>query len=185
MPSWKQYLKATAQLGMGTAWYVWISIGHPETACGRPAHVRPLPATTRNSTKVVTRRVAGGLAFRIFPCTTRIFTKDTALSENGMDAAWHVWISLNAASPNSISFELSQVMWRFTRSDTDYNYGDRTPVFLAWFRAVLICYNRWNVSLERSVHNWTRFWLLQQTVHFRLFSHVKRYVGSILIKAHW
>jgi hypothetical protein len=40
---------------MGTAWYVWISIGRQETACGQLAHVRLLPATTRSSRKVVTR----------------------------------------------------------------------------------------------------------------------------------
>jgi hypothetical protein len=36
-----------------TAWYVWISIGRPEMACGRPARVRFLPPTTRSSRKVV------------------------------------------------------------------------------------------------------------------------------------
>jgi hypothetical protein len=44
-------LKATAQ------------DGRPETACGRPARVRLLPATTRSSTKVVIRSIisdAGG-----------------------------------------------------------------------------------------------------------------------------
>jgi hypothetical protein len=35
-----------------------------------------------------------GLAVRIFPPTTRTFTKDTALSENGRGAAWHMRISL-------------------------------------------------------------------------------------------
>jgi hypothetical protein len=88
-------LKATSQghgtarheSGMGTAWYVWISIGRPETACGRPARVPHLLATTRSSTKVVTR---SRLAVRIFPSTTRTFTKDTALSENGRVTAWHV-----------------------------------------------------------------------------------------------
>ena len=34
-----------------------------------------------------------GLAVRIFPATTRKFTKDTALSEQGRGAAWHVWIN--------------------------------------------------------------------------------------------
>ena len=34
-----------------------------------------------------------GLAVRIFPATMRIFTKDTALSEQGRGAAWHVWIN--------------------------------------------------------------------------------------------
>ena len=30
---------------------------------------------------------------RIFPATMRTFTKDTALSEQGRGAAWHVWIN--------------------------------------------------------------------------------------------
>jgi hypothetical protein len=79
---------------MGTAWHVLISIGRPETACGRLTRVRLLPATTRSSTKVgiisITIRKTVGLAVRIFPATTRTFTKDTALSENGRGAAWHV-----------------------------------------------------------------------------------------------
>jgi hypothetical protein len=90
MPFWKRPLKATAQRGMRAAWYVWISIGRPEAACGRPARVRLFPATTRSSTKVLSR---SRLAVRIFPSTTRTFTKETALSENGKVAAWHVWIN--------------------------------------------------------------------------------------------
>jgi hypothetical protein len=93
-------LKATSQghgtarheSGLGTTWYVWISIGRPERACGRPARVRLLPATTRSSTNGVTRR---RLALRIFPSTTRNFTKYTVLSKNCRVAAWNVW--LNAA----------------------------------------------------------------------------------------
>jgi hypothetical protein len=57
MPFWKRLLKATAHSGMGAAWYVWISIGFPEMACGRPTRVRLLPATTRSSTKVVIRSI--------------------------------------------------------------------------------------------------------------------------------
>jgi hypothetical protein len=99
-------LKATSQ-GHGTArhraaWYVWISIGRPETACGRPVRVRLLPATTRSFTKVVTR---SRLAVRIFPSTTRTFTKDTALSENGRVAVWHVRI--NAARERHDMCELA------------------------------------------------------------------------------
>jgi hypothetical protein len=71
-----------------------ISIGRPETACGRPALVRLLPATTRSSTKVLIRsipiRYTVELVVRIFPATTRTFTKDKALSENGRGAPWHV-----------------------------------------------------------------------------------------------
>jgi hypothetical protein len=80
---------ARHESGMGMAWYAWISIGRPETACGRPVRVRLLPVTTRSSTKVVTR---SRLAVRIFSSTTRTSTKDTALSENGRVAAWRVWI---------------------------------------------------------------------------------------------
>jgi hypothetical protein len=87
---WKRPLKATAQRGMRGAWCVWISNGRPETTCGRPARVRLLPATTRSSTKVVTR---SRLAVRIFPSTKRTFMKDTALSENDRFAAWHMWIN--------------------------------------------------------------------------------------------
>jgi hypothetical protein len=43
--------------GMGAAWHVWIRIGRRETACGRPARVRLLPATTRSSAKVVIRSI--------------------------------------------------------------------------------------------------------------------------------
>jgi hypothetical protein len=80
------------------AWHVWIGFGRPETACGRPARVLLLPATTRSSTKVfffrrVPIRQTVELAVRIFPATTRTFTKDTALSENGTGASWHVWIN--------------------------------------------------------------------------------------------
>jgi hypothetical protein len=59
MPFWKRLLKATAQCGMGAAWEwhgkalrMWITIGRTETARGRLARVRLLPATTRSSTKV-------------------------------------------------------------------------------------------------------------------------------------
>jgi hypothetical protein len=55
MSFWKRFLKATAQRGIGMAWHMWISISHPETACGRPARVRLFQATTRSYTKVVIR----------------------------------------------------------------------------------------------------------------------------------
>jgi len=99
-------LKATAQHG------------RRETVCGLSARVRLLPATTRSSTKIIrsipilfttihtydckvwyqhtTKKTicsTVGLAVRIFPATTRTFTKDTALSEQGRGAAWHVWIN--------------------------------------------------------------------------------------------
>jgi hypothetical protein len=53
MPFWKRLLKDTPQRGMGMAWHVWISIGRPETACGRPVRMRVFPATTRSYTKVI------------------------------------------------------------------------------------------------------------------------------------
>jgi hypothetical protein len=97
-------LKATAQHG------------RRETACGLPARVRLLPATTRSSTKIFIRSISNllttihtydckewyqhttkkticqtvGLAVRIFPATTRTYTKDTALLEQGRGTAWHV-----------------------------------------------------------------------------------------------
>jgi hypothetical protein len=39
------------------AWNVWIGSGHPETPLGRPPRVQLLPATTRSSTKFVTRSI--------------------------------------------------------------------------------------------------------------------------------
>ena len=86
--------------------------GRGETACGLPARVRLLPAgvplrllteayqsssqrsipttvksgsstlQTKRSVKLV------GLAVRLFPATSRTFTKDTALSEHGRGTAW-------------------------------------------------------------------------------------------------
>jgi hypothetical protein len=118
---------ARHESGMGTAWYMWISIGHPETARGRPAHFRLLPTTTRSSTKVVTRSRP---RVRIFPSTTRIFTKDTALSENGRVGAWHVWI--NAAGErhgmcelafNGLMFEDRQVKSSRTYRPTERRWG--------------------------------------------------------------
>jgi hypothetical protein len=112
MPFWKRPLKATTQCDMGTAWYVWISIGRPETACGRPACVR-LPCTTRSSTKVVTR---SRLAVRIFPSTTRTSRRtrhcrrmagsrhgmcELTRQGNGMETAWYVWNSLYATITES------------------------------------------------------------------------------------
>jgi hypothetical protein len=78
---------------MGMECHVWISITCLETACGRPARVRHLPATTCSSTKVVIRSISicqtVGLAVRIFLATTQTFTKGMALLENGRGMAWH------------------------------------------------------------------------------------------------
>jgi hypothetical protein len=57
MPFWNRLLMATAQRGMGMTWHVWITIGRPEKACGRPARVRLLPATTQISMKVFIRSI--------------------------------------------------------------------------------------------------------------------------------
>jgi hypothetical protein len=86
---WKWPLKAATQRGTGKAWYVWISNGWLDMECGWPAHIRLLPATMQSS-KVVTR---SRLTVRIFLSTTRTFTKDKALLENGRVVAWHVWIN--------------------------------------------------------------------------------------------
>jgi hypothetical protein len=67
----------------GKAWYVWINIGRLSTACGLTAQVRFLPTTTRSFT----------IGSSNFSCYTRIFTKDTALSEHGRGPARYVWIS--------------------------------------------------------------------------------------------
>jgi hypothetical protein len=83
MPLCKRLLKATAQHGKGTVWYMWINIGRLSTACVRSAQVRCLPSTTRSFT----------IDSSDFPGYTRTYTKDTALSENGIGIARHVWIS--------------------------------------------------------------------------------------------
>jgi hypothetical protein len=107
MPFWKRPLKATAQCGMGTAWYVWISIGRPETASGRPARVQLLPATKRGSTKVVYQRLTNGSDTRISVYHADFHEWHGTVGEgsrhgmceltrqgNGMGTAWYVWISL-------------------------------------------------------------------------------------------
>jgi hypothetical protein len=118
MPFWKRLLKATAQHGMGTERRVWINIGRRETACGRPARVRLLPATTRSSTKVVTRsipisdsggqcvklldyqfgyfRLPRGLSRRTWRCWSRAGARHgmCELTRHGMGTAYYVWISL-------------------------------------------------------------------------------------------
>ena len=86
------------------------------------ARVRLLPATTRSSTKLLSdayqsqmqvasvkpntvcmdeeksgsstlQKRLSRTSSRIFPATIQTFTKDTALSEQGRGAAWHVWIN--------------------------------------------------------------------------------------------
>ena len=85
MPLCMRLLKATAQHGRGTAWYVRINIGR-ERACGRYAQFRFLPTATRSS-------AIGSLDFSGY---TRNFTKGMTLSADGR--AWYVWISLHSAA---------------------------------------------------------------------------------------
>jgi hypothetical protein len=51
---------------------------------------RSIPTTVKSGSSTLQKK---RLAVRVFPATTRTFTKDTALSEQGRDAAWHVWIN--------------------------------------------------------------------------------------------
>jgi hypothetical protein len=96
MPFWKRLLKATTQRGMGTTWE---RHGMCELASAvQRRHVGDLPAfgffrVPRGVPRRLLPEVVVGLAVRIFPSTMRTFTKDTALSENGRGAAWHVWIN--------------------------------------------------------------------------------------------
>jgi hypothetical protein len=143
-------LKATYQgRGRGTPWYVWTGIGCPETACGQPAQVWFLPATTQSFTKVVIRSIpihyTVGLAFRIFPATTRTLTKDMALSENGRERHGKCELAFNAAgerhgiseSALNLSSALTSTLsnrlnsfiaflptpWQTVRSHTNSNYN--------------------------------------------------------------
>ena len=59
--------------GMGTAWHVRINIDRLSTACGRPAQVRLLPATTRTVTKVVSQN-----ATAVWICLIVLLTVETA-----------------------------------------------------------------------------------------------------------
>jgi hypothetical protein len=72
MPLCMRLLKATAQHGRGTAWYVRINIGR-ERAYGRYAQFRFLPTATRSS-------AIGSLDFSGY---TRNFTKGMTFSADG------------------------------------------------------------------------------------------------------
>jgi hypothetical protein len=50
---------------------------------------RSIPTTVKSGSSTLQKRPA----VRVFPATTRTFTKDTALSEQGRGAALHVWIN--------------------------------------------------------------------------------------------
>ena len=54
---------------------------------------RSIPTTVKSGSSTLQKGRFVGLAVRIFPATTRTSTKDTALSEEGRGAAWHVWIN--------------------------------------------------------------------------------------------
>jgi hypothetical protein len=57
---------------------------------------RSIPTTVKSGSGTLQKKTicwTAGLAVRLFPATTRTFTKDTALSEQGRGAAWHVWIN--------------------------------------------------------------------------------------------
>jgi hypothetical protein len=58
--------------GMGTAWHVLIKIGRLWTACGRPAQVRPLPATTHS------RRLLSRMLLFYVMCSIVLMTRKTA-----------------------------------------------------------------------------------------------------------
>jgi hypothetical protein len=87
-------LKATAQRGMGPEWER-HGVCKLASAVQR-RHVGDLPAFVffrlphGVPRRLLLQRVVAGLAVRIFPSTTRTFTKDTALSENGRGVALHV-----------------------------------------------------------------------------------------------
>jgi len=58
---------------------------------------RSIPTTVKSGSSTLQKKTicsTVGLAVRIFPATTRTFTKDTVLSEQGRGVAWHVWINL-------------------------------------------------------------------------------------------
>jgi hypothetical protein len=54
---------------------------------------RSIPTTVKCGSSTLQKGQFVGLAVRIFPATTRTFTKDTSLLEKGRGAAWHVWIN--------------------------------------------------------------------------------------------
>jgi hypothetical protein len=54
---------------------------------------RSIPTAVKSGNSTLQKKticLTVGLAVRIFPATTRTFTKDTALSEQGRVAAWHM-----------------------------------------------------------------------------------------------
>jgi hypothetical protein len=55
IPLWKRLFMATAQNGMGTAWYIWINMGRLSTARGQTAQVRLFGLLRGHSRTLLTR----------------------------------------------------------------------------------------------------------------------------------
>jgi hypothetical protein len=81
MPFWKWPLKGAAQRGMGTTLYVWISIGRPETACGRTARVRWMQGRGRGTAWYVWIRLNRFAAKKCAQLTQGWFCLNECLSE--------------------------------------------------------------------------------------------------------
>jgi hypothetical protein len=78
--------------------FLWLPRGIPRILLSeayQSSSQRSIPATVRSGSTLQKRRSVKtvGLAVRIFPVTTRTFTKDGALLEQGRGAAWHMWIN--------------------------------------------------------------------------------------------
>jgi hypothetical protein len=95
----KATYKATTHRGMGATW-VWHGMCVLAPGVQR-WHFGDLPAfgffrlprgVPRRLSEAYQSVKTVGLAVRLFPATTRTFTKDAALSEYCRDAEWHVWI---------------------------------------------------------------------------------------------
>jgi len=67
---------------------------HTNLTCRWPVWNQTSFARARKSVVAAHYKIDSvGLEVRIFSATMRTFTKDTALSEHGRGAAWHVWIN--------------------------------------------------------------------------------------------
>jgi len=63
---------------------------------------RSIPTTVQSGSNTLQKTRSFGLAVRLFPATTRTFTKDMALSEQGRGPTWHVWINGTAWRGNGM-----------------------------------------------------------------------------------
>ena len=70
-----------------------------------------------------------GLAVRIFPTTMRTFTKDTALSEQGRGAVWHVWINARHGRGTACNVRISLYNVFLPCPSTYYTCCQRNPRF--------------------------------------------------------